>query len=112
MLAQTQMCLGNSDQCGCHDLIAERVGQHSMLMNARLVRKCVIAYDGLVWRGAKGDDLPQHLARRVQVIELDASRNAIAISAHIERRCNLFESRITGTLTDAVDGALHLTSSI
>ena len=112
VLAQHQMRLGHAHQRGSHDLVAERVGQHTVLMNAGLVRKSVVAHDCLVGRRAKGDDLAQHLAAGIELAQIDAGGDAEAVAAHIERSGNLFQSRIAGSLADAVDGALHLACAV
>ena len=62
VLAQDEMCMGDSDQRGSHDLVAERVGEHAVLMNSRLVSKSIGAHHCLVRRGLEGDDLAQYLS--------------------------------------------------
>ena len=108
VLAEDEMRFGDADQRRRHDLVAERVGQHAVLVNAGLVRKGVVADDGLVGRGLEGDDLAEHLAGGIKVFELDAGGDAVAVAAHVERGGNFFESGVAGALADAVDGALHL----
>ena len=77
-------------------------------MNARLVRKRIGPDHRLVGRGLEGDQLAEHFAGGIKLIELDAGRDAVAVAAHVERCGNLFESGVAGTLADAVDSALHL----
>src|ERR1017187_1200358 len=102
------MCFGYAYKRGGHDLVAEGVGQHAVLVYSGLVRKSIVSHNCFVGRRAEGDDLAQHLAGGVEILELDGGADAIAVSAHIEGGGDLFQGRIAGSFADAVDGALHL----
>src|SRR6266568_3518757 len=109
VLTEYEMGLRDANQGGSHDFVAERVGEHAVLMDARLVSESIRAHDGLVGRWLEGDDLAEHLACWVKLIELDAAgRAAVALRAHIKRRSDLLERRIACAFADAVDGALYL----
>jgi hypothetical protein len=53
VLAEDELRAAAPTRGGRHDLVAERVGQHAVLVNAGLVREGVGADDGLVGRGPK-----------------------------------------------------------
>src|SRR5258708_29152340 len=77
-------------------------------MNAGFVRESIGSDNSLVGRRAESDDLAEHLAGGVELLELDAGVDAVAIGPYIECGGDLFECRVAGALADAVDGALHL----
>ena len=112
VLAQHQVRAAHAHQRWRHNLVAQRVGQHAVLVDAALVRKGVGAHNRLVGRGLEGDDLAQHFAGGVELVQLDAGLDAIAVRAHIESSRNLFQRRVARALANAVDGALHLPRAV
>src|SRR5580698_6547660 len=106
VLAEDHAIRRNTDRSGCHDLIGQRVREHSMLVDACLMREGIAADDGLVRRRRKADDLRQLLAYREELIELEVVVDGELIAADAQRGSDFFQSRIACTLTDAVDGAL------
>ena len=112
VLAEHEMRLGDADRRGGHDFVAERVGQHAVLVNAGLVSESVIADDGLVGGGLEGDDLAEGLAGGVKIFKLDVGGDAVAITADVEGGGDLFQSRVACALADAVNGALDLASAV
>src|ERR1035438_8958043 len=112
MLAEDKMGFGDANQRWSHDLVAEGVGQHAVLVDAGLVGKGVVAHDSLVWRGPEGDDLPQYLAGGIKYLKIEAVGDAVAVAANVEDGGDLFEGCVAGALPDAVDGAFDLTCAV
>ena len=112
VLAENQVRAGDADQGRGHDFVAERVGQHAVLMDAGLVGEGVVADDGLVGRGLEGDELAEHLAGGIELVELDAGGDAVAVAADVECGGDLFQGGVAGAFADAVDGALDLARAV
>ena len=60
----------DADGLGRHDLIGERVGHHTVLVDAGLVREGVGPDDGLVGRAAEADELGKDFARWIEFLHL------------------------------------------
>ena len=108
VFAEHEMRACDSNERRRHDFIAKRVSQHSVLMNPRLVGEGVRANDRLVGRWAEGDDLAEHLACRIELVQLDAAFNSVVVRAHIKGRRDLFQGRVACALADAVYRAFDL----
>src|ERR1700761_6334333 len=55
VLAQHHPIARHSYRRRSHDLVSQRMGQHSVLMNTRFVRKRIAAHHRLIWRRREAD---------------------------------------------------------
>src|SRR5258705_761837 len=101
----------NADRFRCHDLVAQRIIDNAVLMNAGLVGKGVATYDCFVRLHVEANNVAEKLAGWVELRGADAGPKRQPIGAYMQRHYNLFERRISGPLADAIDGALYLTCS-
>ena len=108
MFAEHERICRHADGFRRHDLIAERIVNHAMLVNARFVRKRVAADNSLVWLHFKSDDAREQLTGGIKLLGSDARVKRQTIGAHVQRHHDLFERCIPGAFADTVDGALNL----
>src|SRR5436190_922828 len=108
MLAQHQRVRRNADRLRRHNLVAERITNHAVLVNARLVSESVASHDCLVWLYAEADDLRQRLAGRIKLSRIDLSLKGQTIRPDIHGHYHFFERGVAGAFADAVDGAFNL----
>ena len=74
VLAENQPVAGQPDRFRSHDLVGCLVLEHAVLMDARLVRKGIVADDRLVDRDRNAGDLRQQAAGRVDLLGDDVAR--------------------------------------
>ena len=108
VLAEHEIAAREPDVLGSHDLVGRVVPQHAVLVDARLVRKRVLADHGLVARDRHAGDRGEQAARRIQPSRVDTGREAEEPLAGPERHHQLLERAVAGALADAVDRAFDL----
>ena len=92
-----------------HDLVGERVLEHAVLVDARLVREGVAADDGLVGLDAEAGQVADQPAGVAELLGVDAvARDRELGRAGAQGHHHLFERGVAGTFAEAVDGDLHL----
>jgi len=94
MLAKDEAVSGSPDRRRVQDFVGEGVGEHSVLMNAGFVGKCVSAHHGLVRRRSEADDLRKQPAGGAETIEDQRVRAGKFILAHEQGRGNLFQGGV------------------
>src|SRR5437867_10757899 len=65
VFAQDNHAPGHADVIGRHDLISYGVLEHAVLMDSRLVRKCILANDRLIDLHLFTSKLAEQLARAI-----------------------------------------------
>ena len=102
------------DRLGTHNFVRSLALQHAILVNAALVLEGVGTDDCLVRLDDHAAVLRHHAARGGDVNGADSRvrSSKLSVSLHSDRHDNLLEACIARTLADAVDGALHLPSSV
>ncbi len=112
MLAQHEQRFARTNALGRHDFVGLRVLEHTVLVDAGLVREGVRADDGLVrlhhHAGAQAD---QATGAR-QLRRVDAGAQAEQRRAGVQRHHDLFQRRVAGALADAVDRDLRLARAV
>src|SRR5260370_12883379 len=108
MFAEYEFVGRNSHGLGRHDLITQRIADHSVLMYAGFMRKSVAADNRLVRLHPKADDLRKHLAGRVNFARIDSSFEGQAITPHIHRHHYFFQRSVAGALANSIHRALDL----
>src|SRR4029453_931377 len=91
-----------------HDLVRERVGEDSVLVDPRLVGEGVAAHDRLVRLRPDAGDVGEHRARGVEELAPDTRREAGAPPPALPRHPDLPERGVARALADTVDRALDL----
>ena len=82
--------------------------EHSVLMNARLVGKGVLADDRLVVLDRKIRDVGNELGGPRQHLGIDPGGEGHGVAAYFQRHDDFFQRGVAGALTDAVDRAFDL----
>ena len=93
------------------NLIGLHILQHAILMDTRRVSEGVTAYDSLIRLHRHIHQARHHAAGRIDLLRIDIGLD-IDIVVTLDNHSHLFERRVTGTLTDTVDGHLHLTGPV
>src|SRR4051812_20375941 len=105
---QDQSRPGNPHHLGADDLVGQTVLEHAVLVNSGLVSKGVAAHDCLVWRWKDSGEVGQQLAGAVDLSGIDPALELERRPSHPAGHDQLLQRRVTRSLADAVDGALHL----
>src|SRR5260370_32722681 len=92
-----------------HDLVAQRIADHTVLMYAGFVREGVTPDDGFVRLNAEADDPREQLAGRINLASVDSGLKSESIAAHVQCHHDLFQRCVARALADAVNSALDLT---
>ena len=108
MLPQHQPAVRHTDGLWHHDLVSQGVLQHAILVDTRLVRKRIAAYDCLIGLNRNAGDLSQQLARRKQLLGCNARRIGITLRPNSDGHHDFFQGSVAGPLADPVDRALDL----
>ncbi len=111
VLAQHQARARDPHLFRADDLVREPVLQHAVLVDPRFVGEGVAADHGLVGLGKDTDHVGQELARPEQLLRVHPAVEGDRVRPHASRHDDLFQRRIAGTFTDAVDGAFDLSGS-
>src|SRR5450631_3438791 len=112
VLTEHQAALGNAHALRLDDLVGGPLLEEAVLMDAGLVREGVGADDRLVRLDAYADDLGEQLARRKELLRLDARRVGEPVGAGLQDHDDLLERAVASPLADAVDRALDLTRAV
>ncbi len=109
MLSEDQLTVHEPHALRIHDLVRERVGQHPVLMDARLVRECVSAHDRLVRLNLVPGEAAHHAAGTHDLGRLDARpQPAEVFGPRAQDHRHLLETRVSRPLADAIDAHLNL----
>ena len=108
-LAERQSRAGQSDGLGRHNLIRQRVGQHAVLVDARVVHERVPADDRLVLRHIHARDRGDGLAGLGIHARIDAMLEAEQVAARLQRHHNLLGRGVPRALAQSVERAFDLT---
>ena len=108
MLAQHQIIRPDADGFRRKDLIRLLIGQHAVLMDAALMQEGVFADDGLIQRRPLADDIIDRLAGAINLRRVQPGRGVEDIAPGTHGHDDLFQRRVPGPLTQAVDGAFNL----
>ena len=96
------------DRLRGHDLVRPRVLEHAVLVDARRVRECVRADDGLVRLHRDPSELAHEAARRHEPLGLHGRVRAVVIGAGAERHDRLLQRRVAATLAEPVHRDVRL----
>src|SRR5258708_6996805 len=105
---QDQIVAGHADRLRRHDLVAQWIGDDTVLVDPGLMGKSVAADDGFVRLGLESDNLRQQAACGIDFLRVDGGRIWQLRLANVQSHHDLFQRRIAGALANAVDGAFHL----
>src|SRR5438270_13882324 len=111
MLAQNDAISGSANRLRRHDFVAQRVTQHSVLVNASLMRERVSTYYCLVGLRRKGNNGREQLAGVIDLLGAHTGLIGHAVGAHSHRHDDLFQGSISRALADPIDRALHLSGA-
>src|SRR5256885_909047 len=81
-LLQIALRIRDAHRLRSHDFVGEAILQHSMLMDAGLVRESVAPDDGLIRLHRNTSDFLEQLTRRIKFLTGDAGLIRIAIGTH------------------------------
>ena len=108
-LADRQLAAGEPDRLGRHDLVGQRVLDHAVLVDPRLVGERVAADDRLVRLDREAGQVAHEPRRRGDLLGLDAAGELRELRrARPEGHDDLLERRVAGALAEAVDRDLDL----
>ena len=79
-----------------------------MLVDAALMQEGILADDGLIQRRPLADDIIDRLAGTVNLRRVQTGRSVEDIAPGTHGHDDLFQRRVPGPLTQAVDGAFNL----
>ena len=97
------------DRLGRHDLVGQRVLDHAVLVDARLVGERVAADDRLVRLDREAGEVAHEPRRGGDLLGLDAAGELRELGrARPEGHDDLLERRVAGALAEAVDRHLDL----
>src|SRR5438067_4473152 len=82
VLAEHQFRIRDAHRLRSHDFVGEAILQHSILMDAGLVRESVAPDDGLIRLHRNTSDFLEQLTRRIKFLTGDAGLIRIAIGTH------------------------------
>src|SRR5215468_5950287 len=85
VLAKNELRIRNADRLWSHDLVRQAVLEHSVLVNAGLVRKRIAPDDGLIRLHRNSGNLLEHLARRVKLFGGNRGVVRIFVRSHSQR---------------------------
>src|SRR5207248_1901164 len=88
MLAQHQAVLRRAYRLRRHDLVAQRIAEHAVLVNAGLMRKRVASHDRLIWLHRETDNRRQQLTRLKQQLGSDPGLIRQAVRADPQRHAD------------------------
>src|SRR5258708_38752901 len=108
MLAEHQFISGHAHRFRRHDLVTERIADHSVLMYTGFVRKSIAPDDGLVWLHLKTNDPGQQLTGRIKLSSIDPRFKGQPICAYPNGHGNLFQRSVPGAFADPVDRTFNL----
>src|SRR5436190_3255221 len=108
VLSQHQLAFRHAHRLRVDDLVGGLFLEVAVLVDTGFVRERVAADNGFVRLWSERDDRAQHLARRVEVLGVDAGLEGEAVIAGLDRHDDLLERAVAGALADAVDGAFDL----
>ncbi len=91
MLAQDDAIGGHADRFRGHDLIAERIAEHAVLVNAGFMGEGIASDDGLVGLHVEAEGAGEHLAGGVDLGAVDAAEIGIDVGADMDAHDHLFE---------------------
>ena len=80
-------------------------------MNTATMRKGILTHNGLVGLNGHVHQATDHATGGIYLGGIDIGLNT-KVGVSLENHCHLFQTGITGTLTNTIDGYFHLTSSI
>src|SRR5262245_12487574 len=81
-------------------------------MNSRFVSECIRSNDGFIYLHLFAGQLAEQLTRPIQLFRSRSRRDVVVSLSRIQRHHDLFQSSISGPLSDSVDRTLDLTRSI
>src|SRR6266536_2520099 len=108
MLAQHDAVGRHAHRLRRHDLVAERIAEHTMLVNAGLMGKSIASDNRLVRLHAETQRLREQFAGGVELRAVDAALVRIDVVADVYAHHDLFHRGIAGAFADSVHRALHL----
>ena len=112
VLPQHQFTLHQSYALGVHDLVGERVGEHSVLMDTGLMREGITPDHGLVGLDVVPGEAAHHATGACDLSGLDPRpQPAEVLCPGAQDHGHLFERGVTRALADAVNAHLHLSSA-
>ena len=76
VLTQRQVVSGHTHRLRSHDLVAQRIADHPVLVDTSLMSKGIAADNGLIGLRAKADDLGQEATGRIKLLSVDRGANA------------------------------------
>ena len=107
-LAQHYLRLGHAHVLGVDYLICAAIGQHAVLMYARLVQKRVLAHYGLVGLHVYARERGYQLAGAHELARIQPYVAAVELAARLERHGQLLQRRVARALAYAVYRAFEL----
>ena len=96
---------------GVHNLISGNVLQHSILMDTTTVGKRILTHNGLVGLNGHVHQRTYHTAGGINLCGVDVGFNT-QVGMGLENHGHLFQTGVSGTFANTVDGNLHLTGTI
>src|SRR5215469_7723970 len=111
MLSQNELRARSANRLRRHDLIAERVRKHAVLVNSSGMGERIVPNYWLIRLRSETDHSRKLLTRPVEQFCIDAGLIRQTITADAHDHHDFFESSIAGSFSDAVDRALHLACS-
>mmetsp|Transcript_3608 Transcript_3608/g.8915 ORF Transcript_3608/g.8915 Transcript_3608/m.8915 type:complete len:374 (+) Transcript_3608:750-1871(+) len=111
VLAKDELVGGEAHRLGAHDLVGLGVLEYTVLVDACLVRKGVLADDGLVWLHEHTGERAHHTASPGDAGSVHGGVHVKLGRARADRHDNLLDGGVACALPDAVDGDLDLASS-
>ena len=108
MLAQHQPVIRPADVLGAHDLISLPVLDDAVLVNACLVRKGIGAHHGLVGLHRETGDVGDQLGTADDLGGIQTGFTLEVVFAGAHRHYYLFQGRVAGAFSQAVNSAFHL----
>ena len=112
VLPHDQLAFHYSHRFRAHYLIRQLFLNHPVLMDACLMGKSILPYDGLVRLDFHPGQIGQHAAGRKQFPGIHPGVDTEKVFACAQRHYNLLEGSIARALAYSVDGAFNLTGAV
>ena len=93
------------------NLIRLHILQHTILMDARRMGKSITSHDSFIRLYRHIHQAGHHAAGRINLLRIDICFNLNILMA-FDNHSHFLKRSVTGTLTDTIDGNLHLTRTI
>jgi hypothetical protein len=110
MFSQHQPRAAQTDRFRAHNFVSVLIFQDAILVNARLVGKCISAHDGFVGLNRDASVVRNHAADTGDLGGINAGFQGIDRAPGMQRHYYLFQRGIASPFPDAVDGNFRLAS--